>query len=157
MREREGFHGMYQLLPGVSFEQDSAIEQKQWLCAGPALGEGERGGRPGRHGSGGAVARQDVHATHVTRPRFRFQIKLLPAAANMDQCCVVFEENRREKRERGGAMEFFAQGAIHLRAGPGYAYPPKPGNLPKLDPLTERFVSPRIPYADETVTKLGEV
>ena len=28
----------------------------------------------------------------------------------------------------------------------GYAYPPKPANLPKLDPLTERLVSPRIPY-----------
>jgi hypothetical protein len=28
----------------------------------------------------------------------------------------------------------------------GHAYPPKPTHLPKLDPLTERLISPRIPY-----------
>jgi hypothetical protein len=28
----------------------------------------------------------------------------------------------------------------------GYVYPAKPSNLPKLDPLTERLISPRIPY-----------
>jgi hypothetical protein len=28
----------------------------------------------------------------------------------------------------------------------GYAYPPKPTHFPKLDPLTERLVSSRIPY-----------
>ena len=28
----------------------------------------------------------------------------------------------------------------------GYKYPPKSPNLPKLDPLTERLVSPRIPF-----------
>ncbi|XP_028966621.1 uncharacterized protein LOC100900662 [Galendromus occidentalis] len=28
----------------------------------------------------------------------------------------------------------------------GYRYPPKPVNLPKLDPVSERLISPRIPY-----------
>lgn len=28
----------------------------------------------------------------------------------------------------------------------GYEYPPKPANLPKLDKITERLISPRIPY-----------
>ncbi|XP_028967629.1 uncharacterized protein LOC114828288 [Galendromus occidentalis] len=28
----------------------------------------------------------------------------------------------------------------------GYRYPPKPSGLPKLDPISERLVSPRIPY-----------
>ncbi|XP_028968774.1 uncharacterized protein LOC114828514 [Galendromus occidentalis] len=28
----------------------------------------------------------------------------------------------------------------------GYMYPPKPSGLPKLDPISERLVSPRIPY-----------
>lgn len=28
----------------------------------------------------------------------------------------------------------------------GYKYPPRPPNLPKLDPITERLISPRIPY-----------